>query len=103
MPLAPCPSGGHFDTEEMSRLGKKDTGNTKVPFGSIPPLTLTKRNSDLQLFCRSLSRESRHCRTSSGLGLNQELRKKKVTTVRGEFPIHTNKDLDLFFLEMINR
>lgn len=58
--------------------------------------------SDLQLFCRSLSRESRHCRASSSEGLNRTLRKKKMMAMRIPWlTTYTNSDLDLLFFQMI--
>lgn len=50
------------------------------------PLTSGSSSSHLQLFCRSLSRESRHCSASSSEGLNRETRQNKASAMSWSQP-----------------
>lgn len=91
-----------FQNWRNIKTGEEGHGQPKALFFCLcPSPDLYKDNSDLRLFCKSLSRESCHSRALSNEGLNQVLRNKKETAIRRELITYSNNDLDLLFFEML--
>lgn len=88
------------------RIGEEGHRQYKGDFFFWPlslPWPFIKDNSNLQLFCRSLSRESRHCRASSSEGLNQAFSgEEKATVMRRELTTFTDNVLEPLSLETIH-